>query len=95
MVDFVKENLKAQFARYGMPDPEAEVLDQAAARALQNQDEVRNVYQELYNRRLLALYKGTFKLKEKEVSFDEFVKLATGKPAKKGILSNIGNLFKG
>ena len=95
VIEYVKDNLKAQFARYGMPDPEAEVLDQAVARTLQNQEEVRNVYQELYNRKLLALYKDTFKLKEKEVSFDEFVKLATGKPAKKGILSNIGNLFKG
>ena len=54
-------------------------LTDTANRVLQNQDEARQIYEQLYQQKLIALYNEKFKIKEKAVSYDEFVKLAETK----------------
>lgn len=88
----VEANMRMQFERYGYT-PDDETMKSAVQRAMQDEEQVRQVYRDLVNQALLNAYKETYKLKEKQVDFDEFVKLATGEPAKKGILSNLTNLF--
>ena len=77
--------------QYGMYLDETQ-LDDVAKRILQKEEEARRIFDQLYDDKILDLYKNTFKFKEKEVSFDEFVKLATGK-APKGKFS-LNNLVK-
>ena len=88
----VEANMRVQFERYGYT-PDEETMNSAVQRAMQDEEQVRQVYRDIVNQALLNAYKETYKLKEKQVDFDEFVKLATGEPAKKGILSNLTNLF--
>jgi trigger factor len=70
-----KQNIANQFAQYGMPLPDEE-LEKYAANMLQNQDEVRKIFEGLYEDKVIAKCKEEMKVKEKEVSYDDFVKLA-------------------
>lgn len=94
VIEQIKKMVRNQLAQYGMPDAEDEMVDQMAARYMENQDEIRKIYDNLFGEKLFEVFKNTFKFKEKEVVFDEFVKLATGKAPKKGILNNLQNVFK-
>ena len=44
---------------------------------MQNQDEVKRVYDQLYDAKLSELFKANLKLVNKNISYEEFVKLAT------------------
>ena len=46
---------------------------------LGNEEERKKIYNQLYDVKTMALYKEKFTLKDKEVTYDEFVKLATEK----------------
>ncbi len=82
-----------QMAQYG-----SEVTDEDITKAAQNylakNEESRQIFEQLMQEKLLTMYKETLNLKTKEVSFDDFVKLATGNNAKKGILDSLSNLVK-
>jgi len=90
---FAKNAIKQQYAQYGIPDMDDSVLDSSAQELLKNEEQVRNIYDNIYAEKLLHVVKETAKLKNKEVDFDEFVKLATGEPPKKGIMNNLKSLF--
>lgn len=94
VVEQIKNMVKQQLAQYGMADADDEMVNQMASRYMESQEELRKVYDNLYGEKLFDVFKNTFKIKEKEVDFDEFVKLATGKAPKKGILNNLQNAFK-
>ena len=89
-----KELFKAQMASYGNEIEDADLEKAAQNYLAQNKEDAENIYQQLYSEKLLNLYKETLSVKEKEVSFDDFVKLATGNTAKKGILDSLSNLVK-
>ena len=72
-----KELIFQNFAQYGQPAPEDKKLDEIASQVLTNEEERKKVYNQLYDKKTLALYKEKFKLTEKIVSYDEFVKLAS------------------
>ena len=72
-----KELIVQNFAQYGQPAPEDKKLDEIAAQVLTNEEERKKVYNQLYDAKTLALYKAKFKLTEKIVTYDEFVKLAS------------------
>ena len=57
-------------------------MEETANRVLENQDEARRLYEQLYATKLRAFYNETAKVKEKEVSYDDFVKLAEKKRTK-------------
>ena len=77
-LEFAKSLLVSQYAQYGIPAPEDQELTESARKVLANQEEANRVYDMLAERKLTELFKGIVKLNEKEVSYDEFVKLAQG-----------------
>lgn len=77
VIDFTKGLLVSNYAQYGMPAPEDEELTQSAMRILQNREEANRVYDMLAERKLTTFFKETVKLNEKEVSYDEFVEMAS------------------
>ena len=93
LMDFTKESLKGQFAQYGMADPDDKLLSETANNVLQNEEEYRKIYEDLYFAKMMDFYKKTVKIKDKSITYDDFVKLATGEAPKKGLMGSITNLF--
>ena len=75
VVEHTKGLLAQQMASMGMPTNNDEELTETANRVLQNQEEAKNIYMMMYDQKLMDVYKTTFKIKEKEVSYEEFVKI--------------------
>ena len=82
-----------QMSQYGSEVGDEE-LENAAKNYLEKNEDSRKITEQLMFEKLLKLYKDTLNLKTKEVSFDDFVKLATGNAPKKGILDSLSNLVK-
>ncbi len=76
--EFAKGFIKSQMAQYGQLNPEEEELDNIAARVLGNQDEVKRLSEQLMSQKLMNLYKEKANLKEKEVTYENFVKEVYG-----------------
>lgn len=72
--DHVKENIQAQYSQYGM-NLEGEELTNIAKNTLQNRDEVRRIYDMLMEDKVITFCKDIVKVKQKEVSFDDFKKM--------------------
>lgn len=71
---FTVERIREQMAQFGQTDPAEKELDDIAARVLSNQDEVKRLSEQIMNEKLLGFYKENIKLKEKEVTYEDFVK---------------------
>ena len=78
--DEVKERAKqivaGQMAQYGQQVADEE-LDNIAERVLANEEEAKRVSDQIFEEKLKEYFKENFKIQEKEVSYDEFLKLAT------------------
>ncbi len=80
VVEHTKGLLVQQMAGMGLPGgTNDEELTETANRVLQNEEEARNLYMMMYDAKLMDHYKSTLKLKEKEVTYEDFVKLAYDK----------------
>ncbi|MBL4669877.1 MAG: trigger factor [Flavobacteriales bacterium] len=79
VVEHTKGLLLQQMAGMGLPENSDEELTETANRVLQNEEEAKNLYMMMYDTRLMDVYKNTIKLKEKEISYDEFIKVAYNK----------------
>lgn len=77
VIDFTKGLLVSNYAQYGMPAPDDAELTDSAHRVLQNREEANRVYDMLAERKLTTYFKETVKLNEKEVTYDEFVEIAS------------------
>lgn len=77
VVEHTKGLLAQQMASMGMPTNNDEELTETANRVLQNQEEAKNIYMMMYDQKLMDVYKSSFKLKEKEVSYEEFIKIVS------------------
>ena len=77
VVAFAKELLAQQYTQYGMPAPEEEDLTQSAVKVLQNQEEAKRIYEAIYETKIIEFAKSIVKIDEKELSYDDFVKVAT------------------
>lgn len=77
VINFTKGLLVNNYAQYGMPTPDDEQLTASAMQVLQNNEEANRVYDMLAERKLIEYFKETVKLNEKEVSYDEFVEMAS------------------
>ena len=77
VIAHTKEMITQNFAQYGQPAPDDKKLDEIAAQVLTNEEERKKVYNQLYDVKTLTLYKEKFMLKDKTVTYDEFVKLAS------------------
>ena len=61
-------------AQYGNLNPEEKELEDIANRVLSNQDEAKRLQQQLTSKKLLDFFKETITFKEKEVTYEAFVK---------------------
>lgn len=76
-VAFTKDLLVKNYAQYGLPAPGDEELTTSARQVLSNKEEANRIYDMLAESKLTEFFKNTVKLNEKEVSYDEFVALAS------------------
>ncbi|MFC4095057.1 trigger factor [Euzebyella saccharophila] len=76
--EFAKGFIKSQMAQFGQLNPQEEELENIANRVLSNQDEVKRLSEQLMSQKLLDLYKEKVNLKEKEITYDDFVKEVYG-----------------
>ena len=77
-MNYTKSLLANQYAQYGMPAPEDNILDEQAKNVLSNQEEANRIYDNLYMNKIMAYFKETVKLNEKELPYDKFVEQAYG-----------------
>lgn len=68
----VRQQLLQQFAAYGIHQADDEMMNDMVDRFMKNQDEVRKVNDELYDRKVLELFKEKFTLVANEVNSEEF-----------------------
>jgi len=94
LIDKAKELIKAQMEQYGQTDVPEEQLDAMAANILGNEEEAKRVHDQILDEKLLNFYKDSVTLKPKEISFDDFVKLANKSNKKSNIMEGISNLMK-
>ena len=74
-----KSLVSMQMNQYGQPAPEDDKMNEIVANILAKEDERKKVYDQLYDIKTLEVYKDNFKLKEKAISYEDFVKLASEK----------------
>jgi trigger factor len=79
VVAHAKKLIGMQMKQYGQPEGDDAQLTDIATNILKNEDERKKIYDQIFDERTLAVYKENFKLTEKAVTYDEFVKLASGK----------------
>lgn len=76
VLDYTKSIVAKNFSQYGMPVPEDEELTEYAKNALKNQEEVRKIYEQLYDIRLMEKIRETAKINEVSLPYDKFVEFA-------------------
>ena len=74
-----KSMVQMQMQRYGQDNIEEKQLISIAENVLKDEKEKKKIYDQIYDERTLLVYKKCFKLKEKKISYDDFVKLASKK----------------
>jgi trigger factor len=77
VVDFTKGLVISNYAQYGIPAPEDEQLTSTALSVLKNKEEANRIYDMLAEQKLTKYFKDTVKLNEKQVTYDEFLALAS------------------
>lgn len=77
VVEFTKGLLVSNYAQYGIPAPGDKELTESAMGVLKNRDEANRIFDMMAEQKLTDYFKNTVKLKEKEVSYEEFMKLAS------------------
>ena len=65
--------------QYGQSETDEKKLADIAENILKNEEERKKISNQLFDEKTLELYKQLFKLTEKSISYDDFVKLATEK----------------
>ncbi len=70
-----KKLIAAQMAQYGQMTPEEEMLEQYAQQVLSNKEEEKNIYDRAFASKMTLFFKESFKMNEKEISYEDFTKL--------------------
>ncbi len=73
---YSKTMIKTQMAQFGQLNPSEKELDDISDRVLSNQDETKRLSEQVISQKLLEFYKQNVNLKEKELSYDKFIKEA-------------------
>jgi len=79
IIAHTKKLIGMQMKQYGQPDGDDAQLTDIATGILKNEEEKKKIYDQIFDERTLAVYKENFKLTEKSISYDDFVKLASAK----------------
>ena len=77
MLAFTKGLIASNYAQYGIPAPDDKELTASAMQVLSNREEANRIYDMLTENKLVQFFKSTVKLNEKEVSYDNFIELAS------------------
>jgi trigger factor len=78
LIAFTQDLVARQMAQYGQ-SPEPAELENIAKRVLENQEEAQRIADQLFSEKLVGFFKNAVSLKEKKVSFDDFLKEMTDK----------------
>ena len=65
--------------QYGQASADEKQILDISENILKNEDERKKISNQLFDEKTLVVYKEIFKLIEKSISYDDFVKLATEK----------------
>ena len=79
VVVHTKKLVVMQMKQYGQAEGDDKQLTDIANNILKNKEEKKKVYDQIFDQRTLVVYKENFKLKEKSITYDDFVKLASEK----------------
>ena len=71
---FAKELLQREMVRYGRANIEEKELTDMATRILSKEEDAKKLYDQLYDLRMMDVFKTSFTIENKEVTFDEFFK---------------------
>ncbi|OPZ31833.1 MAG: Trigger factor [Bacteroidetes bacterium ADurb.BinA174] len=74
---FAAEVAKAQFAQYGMSNVPADIFENYVKRMLDDQNTVRNIYDQVVENKVMDWLKQTVKVNEKNISSKDFEKLVS------------------
>ncbi len=74
--DYASGYVRSQMSQFGRMNPSDQEVDQITASIMQNQEEVRRLSTQVMNEKLLGLFKKEGKVKEKAISFEDFIKEA-------------------
>ena len=74
-----KTLISRQMMQYGQPVLDDEKLNEIADSILKKEEERKKIIDQLYDQKSLTVYKDNFKLVDKDISYDDFVKLASEK----------------
>ncbi len=72
--EFAKGFIRSQMAQFGNMNPEDKELEDIAGRILANQDEAKRLQDQLISQKLLTFFKENMSFKNKEVTYENFVK---------------------
>ena len=75
--DYAGTMIKGQMAQFGQMNSTDEEVEGIVARIMSNEEEVKRLSEQLNTNKLLQFFKENAKLKEKEVTYDQFVKEAS------------------
>lgn len=79
VMDFTKSLLVSNYEQYGMPAPEDKELTETAMRLLKDKEQVNGIYDRLTEKKLSDYFQNNIPMKEKKLSYDDFVKKASKK----------------
>lgn len=77
VINHTKNLLVGNYAQYGIPAPDDAELTETAIRLLKNKEQANGIYDRLAEEKLTEYFKSTVKLNNNEVSYDEFVEIAS------------------
>jgi len=79
VMDFTKSLLVSNYAQYGMPVPDDKELSETAMRLLKDKEQVNGIYDRITEKKLSDYFQANVPMKEKKLSYDDFVKKASKK----------------
>lgn len=71
----IREQLLRQFAQYGMQQADDEMMDEMVDKFMKREDEVRRMNDQLYDQKVMDLFKSMATLTEKKVSSEKFYEM--------------------
>ncbi len=74
LIEYTKQLIREQFARYGKTGADEKEIEATAKQVLENQEEAKKIYDQVYDKHLMGIFKKSFSIADKEVSYDEFYK---------------------
>lgn len=76
VLNHTKGIVASNFQQYGMPVPPDEELTEYAKNALKNEEEIRKIYDQLYNKKVMDAIRNTSKINEVSMPYEKFVEFA-------------------